>query len=68
MQSVLSLSWLEWREWREWREWQEIWLGSLTHYLLLHHHPVRLDKSVFRGMLGTVLGKDPMTLPKRNQQ
>ena len=29
---------------------------------------VRLDKSGFRGMLGMVLGKDPMTLPKRNQQ
>ena len=59
MQSVSSLSSLEWLE---------IWLGSLTHYLLPHHHPVRLDKSVFRGMLEMVLGKDLLTLPKRNQQ
>ena len=59
MQSVSSLSWLEW---------PDICLVRITHYLLPHNHLLRLDKSEFRGMLRRVLGKDPMTLPKRNQQ
>ena len=44
-----SVSWLEGESGERY--------GSKLTYLLPHHHPVRLDKSVFRGMLGMVLSK-----------